>query len=73
MAGDDSMLFFTLAKALLGFGVPLALGIWQLVSIKRQIRADREREAQAAATESAAEPATADASGAIRERLPEPA
>ncbi|MGJ3262786.1 MAG: hypothetical protein ACFE0R_06090 [Salinarimonas sp.] len=37
---------FTLGKAALWLLLPLAFGIWQLVSVRREIRRDREEEAR---------------------------
>lgn len=33
----------TIGKALIWWGIPLAFAIWQLVSVRREIRRDRER------------------------------
>jgi len=70
MAGEGSLWMFILFKGLLGFGVPLALGLQQLISIKRSIRADREA---AAAAASEAEAAVEPEPEAERERVLEPA
>ena len=76
MEGDGSLWMFILFKGFLGFVVPIALGLQQLISVKRLIRADREAEAAAAAAtepEAAAETAPATATATARERVPEPA
>ncbi|MFP4126074.1 MAG: hypothetical protein ACLFU0_05455, partial [Alphaproteobacteria bacterium] len=49
MAGDGSLWMFILFKGVLGFVVPIALGVQQLIAVKRLIRADREAEAAATA------------------------
>jgi hypothetical protein len=67
---------FILFKGFLGFVVPIALGLQQLISVKRLIRADREAEAAAAAApapETGAAPAPATSTAPARERVPEPA
>ncbi|GGK35975.1 hypothetical protein [Salinarimonas ramus] len=46
---------FTLGKAGLWLLLPIAFGIWQLVSVRREIRRDREK---AAATNARASEAT---------------
>jgi hypothetical protein len=56
MEGEGSLWMFILFKGFLGFVVPIGFGVQQLVSIKRQIRADRQAAATAASAE--AEPAT---------------
>lgn len=33
----------TIGKAVIWWGIPLAFAIWQLVSVRREIRRDRER------------------------------
>jgi len=69
MEGEGSLWMFILFKGFLGFVVPIGFGIQQLISIKRQIRADREAaEAAEAAAAPQAEPAVP-----ARERVPEPA
>jgi hypothetical protein len=74
MEGDGSLWMFILFKGFLGFVVPIALGLQQLISVKRLIRADREAEAAAAAaTAPEAGAAPAPATGTARERVPEPA
>jgi hypothetical protein len=74
MEGEGTLWIFILFKGLLGFGVPLALGLQQLISIKRSIRADRDAAAAAQAEREAA-PASARAAPAAdgRERVVEPA
>jgi len=72
MEGEGTLWMFIVFKGLLGFGVPLALGLQQLISIKRSIRADREAAAQAE-REAAAAQASAAPGDDARERVPEPA
>jgi len=72
MEGEGTLWMFIVFKGLLGFGVPLALGLQQLISIKRSIRADREAAAQAE-REAAAAQASAAPTDEARERVPEPA
>ncbi len=50
----DPPIAFLVFKALLGFGLPIAVCIQQLVSIKRSIHADREAAAQQQAAASRA-------------------
>ena len=73
MEGDGSLWMFIVFKGLLGFGVPLALGLQQLISIKRSIRADREAAEAAARAEAPTAPEGAAAAAETRERVPEPA
>jgi len=72
MEGEGTLWMFIVFKGLLGFGVPLALGLQQLISIKRSIRADREAAAQAE-REAAAAQASAAPTDDAHERVPEPA
>ncbi|NBB71899.1 MAG: hypothetical protein GVY33_16495 [Alphaproteobacteria bacterium] len=72
MEGEGTLWMFILFKGLLGFGVPLALGLQQLISIKRSIRADREAAAAQAEREAAARASAAPGDDA-RTRVPEPA
>lgn len=72
MAGEGSLWMFILFKGFLGFVVPIALGVQQLISVKRLIRADREAEAAAAAARDA-EPGPEPAAAPERERVLEPA
>jgi len=72
MEGEGTLWMFIVFKGLLGFGVPLALGLQQLISIKRSIRADREAAAQAE-REAAAAQASAAPGDDARTRVPEPA
>jgi len=72
MEGEGTLWMFIVFKGLLGFGVPLALGLQQLISIKRSIRADREAAAQAE-REAAAAQASAAPTDEARTRVPEPA
>lgn len=53
----------------LGFGVPLAWGIWELVSLRREQRRDAEREAQRALQAGS----NADETDDVAERGPPPA
>jgi hypothetical protein len=46
----DAGIAFVVFKALLGFGLPIALCTQQLIVTKRAIRRDREAAARAAAT-----------------------
>ena len=39
-------------EIVVGFGVPLAWAIWQLVSVRRELRRDREAAARKADSES---------------------
>jgi hypothetical protein len=73
MEGDGSLWMFILFKGFLGFVVPIALGVQQLISVKRLIRADREAAAAAAAAAPAPEPGEEAAPATARERMPEPA
>ena len=73
MEGEGTLWMFILFKGLLGFGVPLALGLQQLVSIKRSIRADREAAAAQAEREAAAARTSAAPADDARARVPEPA
>lgn len=41
--------YYALGKAAIWFAVPLAFGIWQLVSVTREQRADARRAAEARA------------------------
>ncbi len=67
----DMPVAFVVFKALLGFGLPIAIGIQQLVATKRLIREDRARAAATAAepVAGAATAATAPTSG-VRELEP---
>lgn len=56
---DGSLLPFIVFKALLGFGLPIAFGIQQLVVTRRAIRADREAAARLEATAPASVPPAA--------------
>jgi hypothetical protein len=72
MEGEGSLWMFVLFKAFIGFVVPIAFGLQQLISVKRAIR--RDREAAAAAEAASADGDTpVDATAASRERTLEPA
>jgi hypothetical protein len=71
MAGDGSLWMFILFKGFLGFVVPIGLGVHQLVSVRRLIRADREAAAAAPTGEGAPSPEPAERE--TRERELEPA
>ena len=70
---EGSLLPFIVFKALLGFGLPIAFGVQQLVVTRRAIRADRAAAARlAAAAPRSEEPAVAVAEAPRRERELEP-
>jgi hypothetical protein len=71
MEGEGSLWMFVLFKAFIGFVVPIAFGLQQLISVKRAIR--RDREAAAAEVAAADGDTAADATAAPRERTLEPA
>jgi len=78
MEGEGSLWMFVLFKGFIGFVLPIAFGVQQLISVKRSIRKDKEAAAaaEAAANETAADAPVAAAAPAgerERERVLEPA
>jgi hypothetical protein len=74
MEGEGSLWMFVLFKGFIGFVVPIAFGIQQLISVKRAIRKDREAEAAAAAeAATAVDAAPVEVAPAHRPRELEPA
>jgi hypothetical protein len=72
MEGEGSLWMFILFKGFIGFAVPIGLGLQQLISVKRMIRADREA-AAAAAAEAERTPERPEPAAPTRERELEPA
>lgn len=68
---EASLVPFVIFKALLGFGLPIAFCVQQLVVTQRALRRDREAAAMAQAADAAPEPAPA--INQPRERVLEPA
>ncbi len=75
MEGEGSLWMFVLFKGFIGFVVPIAFGIQQLISVKRAIRKDREAEAAAAEAATAVDDAAppVEVAPAHRQRELEPA